>query len=89
MNICAETQGFLEIDPDTSDPLENCAYSKLVAAGFSSDILCSAGEREAQYINFRQNLVYPERTANGGAPLGKMHPKCLSLVSIIQKCKLK
>ena len=89
MNICAETQGCLEIDPDTSEPHENCVYSKLVAAGFSSDILCSADERDAQSINFLHNLARPEHTANGGAPLDKMHPQCLSLVSIIQKCKLK
>ena len=89
MNICAETQGCLEIDPDTSEPQENCVYSKLVAAGFSSDILCSADERDAQSINFLHNLVHPEHTANGGAHLDKMHPQCLSLVSVIQKCKLK
>ena len=52
MNICAETQGCLEIDPDTSDPTENCVYSKLIAAGFSSDILCSADEKDSDSIIF-------------------------------------
>ena len=47
MNICAETQGCLEIDPDASEPTENCAYSKLIAAGSPSGILCSADERIA------------------------------------------
>ena len=89
MNICAETQGCLEIDPDTSDPQEYCVYSRLIASGFSSDILCSAGERGAQSINFLHNLVYPERIANGGHPLDKMRPQCLSPVSAIRKCKLK
>ena len=89
MNICAETQGCLEIDPDTSEPHENCVYSKLIASGFSSDILCSADERDAQSINFLHNLGYPDHIANGGQPLDKMRPQCLSLVSIIRKCKLK
>ena len=84
MNICAETQGCLEIYPDTSEPHENCVYSKLILAGFSSDILCSADDRGGQSINSLHNLVYPEHLANGGQPLDKMHPQCLSLVSIIQ-----
>ena len=89
MNICAETQGCLESDPETSEPAENCAYSKLIAAGFSSDILCSAGEKDSNSINFLHNRVYPEHLANEREPLNKMRPQCLSLVSIIQKCKLK
>ena len=84
MNICAETQWCLEIDPDTSEPRVNCVYSKPILAGFSSDILCSADEREGQSINSPHNLVYPGHPANGGQPLDKMHPQCLSLVSIIQ-----
>ena len=89
MNICAETQWCLEIDPDASEPRENCVYSKLILAGFASDILCSADERDGQSINFLRSLVYPEHLENGGHPLGKMHPQRLSLVSAIQKCKLK
>ena len=84
MNICAETQGCLEIDHDTSEPHENCVYSKLILAGFPSDILCSADERDGQSINFTRNLVYPDHVAKGGQPLGKIHPQCLSLVRIIQ-----
>ena len=84
MNICAETQGCLEIDHDTSEPRGNCVYSKLILAGFPSDILCNADERGGQSINFLHNLAHPEHIANGGQPLGKMHPQCLSLVSIIQ-----
>ena len=84
MNICAETQGCLEIDPDTSDPTENCVYSKLIAAGFSSDILRSADEKDSSSISFLHNRVYPEHLANEREPLNKMHPQCLSLVSIIQ-----
>ena len=51
MNICAETRGCLEIDHDTGEPHENCVYSKLILAGFSSDILCSADDRDGQSIN--------------------------------------
>ena len=84
MNICAETRGRLEIDPDTSEPHENCVYSKLILAGFSSDILFSADERDGQSINFLHNLARPDHISNGGQPLDKMRPQCLSLVSIIQ-----
>ena len=84
MNICAETQGCLEFDPDTSDPTENCVYSKLITAGFSSDILCSADEKDSDSIIFLRNRVYPEHLANEREPLNKMHPQCLTLVSIIQ-----
>ena len=89
MNICAETQGCLEIDPDTSEPHGNCVYSKLILAGFSSDILCSAGERDAQSINSLHNLAHPEHIAHGGQPLDKMRPQCLSLVIIIQNANWK
>ena len=34
MNICAETQGCLVIDPDASEHHENCVYYKLILAGF-------------------------------------------------------
>ena len=89
MNICAEKQGRLEIDPGASEHRGNCVYSKLILAGFSSEILRSADDRDGQSINFLHSLVYPEHLANGGQPLDKMRPQCLSLVSITQKCKLK
>ena len=89
VNICAEKQGRLEIDPDAIEPRGNCFYSKLILAGFPSDILRSADDSDGQSINFLHNLVYPEHLASGGRPLDKMRPQCLSLVIIIQKCKLK
>ena len=71
MNICAETQGCFEMDPDTNEPQENCAYSKLILAGFHSDILCSEDERDANSINYLRNLVCPVHLAGGGPPVEK------------------
>ena len=88
-NMCSATQGCFEINLDTNEPHGNCVYSKLIQAGYTSDSLCSAGEKDAHSINYLRNLVHPEHLSTGGGPLGKMHPECLSLVSIIQKCKLK
>ena len=70
MNICAGTQGCLEIDPDTSEPRKNYVYSKLIATGFASDILCSADERDSQSINYLRIQVPPrshcERMSTSG-----------------------
>ena len=51
MNICSATQGCFEIDLDTNEPHGNCAYSKLIQAGYTSDGWCSAGEIDVNSIN--------------------------------------
>ena len=89
LNICAETQGCVEMDLETNERQENCVYSRLIAAGYSSDILSSADERGSAPINFLYNVVNPERLQNGGGVVGKMDPKCLSIVSIIQNANSK
>ena len=84
MNLCSSAQGCFEIDLDTNEPHGNCVYSELTQAGYTSDSLCSAGEKDFNSINYLRNLARPEHRAGGGALLDKMHPECLNLVSIIK-----
>ena len=88
MAICAEAQGCLEMDPESGKAHENCGYSKLIQLGYNSDSLAIADERGASSINFLHGLVFTDKNRPAGL-LDKMHPECLKLVSIIQKCILK
>ena len=87
MVICAEAPGCFEIDPESGEPLGSCFYSKLIQLGYTSDSLESADDKDPTSINYLYNLIYPDCVRD--QPLDKMHPECLKLVSIIQKCELK
>ena len=82
--ICAEAPGCIEIDPESEESLGSCVYSKLIQLGYTSDSLASAGDKDATSINYLYNLIYPDCARD--QPLGEMYPKCLKLVSIMQKC---
>ena len=87
MAICAEAPGCFEIDPESLGPLGSCVYSELTQLGYTSDGLESADGKDATSINCLYNLIYPDCVRDH--PLDKMHPECLKLASIIQKCKFK
>ena len=87
MVICAEAPGCFEIDPESGEPLESCAYSKLIKLGYTSDSLASADGKDAASINYLYNLIYPDCVRD--QPLDKMHPEYLKYARLIQKCKLK
>ena len=86
MTICSSAQGCFEMDHETGEPHGNCVYSELIQAGYTSDSLRSAEEKDTRSINFPHALVYTENRPAG--PLDNMHPECLKLARIIQKCKL-
>ena len=86
MDICDEAPGCFEIDTESGEPMETCVYSKLIQLGYASQSLASAGEKDGQSTNYLYRLAYPEPEKT---VVGKMHPECLKLISIIQKCKLK
>ena len=50
--ICADAPWRFEIDPESGEPLESCAYSKLTQLGYTSDSLESAGDKDDTSINF-------------------------------------
>ena len=52
MAICAESQGRIEIYPESGEPVGNCDYSKLIQLGYSSNSLASADEGDGQSINY-------------------------------------
>ena len=56
MGICPAVRECLEIDLETNEPRANCVYSKLIQAGYTSDSLCSACEKDAASINFPPRL---------------------------------
>ena len=83
MSICDEAPGCFEIDTESGEPMEACVYSKLIQLGYTRQSLASAGAKDGHSMNYLYHLVYPETEA--GASIGKMHPECLKLISIIQK----
>ena len=86
MAICAEAPGCFEIDPESGGPMENCVYSKLIQLGYSSTSSARAGGERWRFYKLSLPLGLPVRR---GRVVDKMHPECLKLVSIIQKCQLK
>ena len=52
MTICDSAQWCFEMDPESGEPHGNCVYSKLIQAGYTSDSLASADEKDTQSINF-------------------------------------
>ena len=86
MSICAETQGCFEMEAESGEPMETCVYAKLIQLGRTIQSLASADEQGGPSMNYLPQLTHPETDAVKF--IGKMHPGCLKLVSIIQKCKL-
>ena len=52
MAICAEAPGCFEIDPESGEPMANCAYSKLIQLGYSIASLESADKKDGPSINY-------------------------------------
>ena len=86
MSICAETQGFFEMDAESGEPMETWVYAKLIQLGYASQSLASADEKDGLSMNYLSHLAHPGTDAV--KVIGKMHPACLKYVIIIQKCKL-
>ena len=87
LSICAETQGRFELDPESTEPNENCAFSRLIQAGYNCSSLASSDERGALSIGFLYRAVYPEKDTS--TAINKMQPDCLELFAITRKCKFK
>ena len=86
MSISVETQGckgaskWIRIP---GGPSGNCVFSKLMQSGYTVAPLASPDEKDLHAQEYLYRLVYPEREQN----INKMHPCCLRLAPIIQKCK--
>ena len=52
MAIFAEAPWFFEIDPESGEPMANCAYSKLIQLGYSIASLESADKKDGPSINY-------------------------------------
>ena len=89
LNICAETQGCVEMDLETNEPQENCVYSRLIAAGYSSDILSGAGERDSASINFSLQRGQPRTLTKRRGCHRQNAPKMFKSSKHNAKCKLK
>ena len=87
LSICAETQGFFAMDAESGEPNANCVYAMLIQLGYTGQSLSSADGKDGLPMNYLYRLARPETPAETN--IDKMHPECLKLVSIIQKCKLK
>ena len=64
MAICAEAPGWFEIDPESGEPMETCAYSKLMQLGYSSQSLARADGKDGKSINYLSQLGYQEAGAS-------------------------
>lgn len=87
MVICSETPWSFETEPESGELLESCFYSELANLGYTSNSLSIADERDTPSIDYLYRKIYPAR--QNDPELNKMHPDCLNLVSIIQKCEIK
>ena len=87
MSICAETQGCFEIDFEPGEPNANCVYARLIRLGYTVQSLASADGKDGLPMNYLYRLARPDTLQE--ADIGKMHPQCQKLVSIIQKCEIK
>ena len=87
MSICAATQGWSDLDPESGEPNANSFCSRLVRALYTSSSLARADGKDPPSMDFLYRLVY---TYTGPArAINKMKPDCLELVAIFQKCKFK
>ena len=71
------------MDPESGDPNDNYG-DRLSQQGYTSASFASAYEKDTESLEYRCRSAYADR-----APLNKMRPDCLRLVSIIQTCKFK
>ena len=85
MSICAETQGGFELDPESSEPNENCVFAMLIQAGYTSSSLASADEKGALPMDFIYRSVYPNTGTS--QVISKLQPDCPKLAAIVRKCK--
>ena len=87
MSICAETHGFVDPVPESSDLNENCVFARLIQSVYTIPPVASADEKDALSIDFLYRAVYPN--TDPAQVVNKMKPDCLELVAIARKCKFK
>ena len=61
MSTCAKTHGRSDLDPESSEPNENCVFAMLIQAGCDSSSLACADEKDALSMDFLYRAAYPTR----------------------------
>ena len=60
MDICGESTGRFEIDPESGEPMGTFCFWKLIRLGCPINSSASAVGGDDQSINYLYRLVYPE-----------------------------